>query len=62
LVAAMTGKRLGDDFAFADVIRISTLFKYTGVVKSRQNPLFISRFRRSAKWGFWPFGIDAAPL
>jgi hypothetical protein len=45
----MTDLRSGDDFAFADVVRISPWFESTGGVKTHQTPAAISRFRRSAK-------------
>ena len=54
----MTALRLGDDFAFADVVRISALFEYTGEVNSRQNQAAISLFRCSAKRSIPDFGLS----
>src|SRR5918992_508098 len=51
----MTDLRGGGDFAFADVVRISPYFEYTGEVNSRQNRPSISLFRSSAKWDSTPF-------
>src|SRR5262245_38142095 len=51
----MIDLRPRDAFAFADGVRISGRFQYTGGVKSRQNRACISLFRRSAKSHCTPF-------
>jgi hypothetical protein len=61
-VAANTGGRGDDDFAFAEVVRTSASFEDTGGIKSRRIPASVSVFRRSAKWNFLRAGHGVRPF